>query len=270
MRYSAPELVEIFRETMAALERDEELARETCRVRGQSRLFLDDYRALNAEKRGGAAPVEVIGDTTFHCAQGFARQGKHVAVLNFANPYNPGGGVRAGAAAQEECLCRCSNLYPALTVPYFRRHYYKWNERSAGKMGSDRIIFSPGVTVFKEDESYAPLAEPFRADVMTCAAPYLAETPFARIGMEKYCECMRRRIANIIEVAKDAQADVLVLGAFGCGAFANPAETVAKLFYEQLIEQGKAAFFEKVVFAIKRSEADENLRIFEEAFSGQN
>ena len=268
MPYSTLELIEIFRDTQAALERDEILAQESCRLRAESRLFLDEYRALYAEKRGTAA-VEVVGDTTFHCAKDFARAGKHVAVLNFANPYQPGGGVRAGSAAQEECLCRASNLYAALTVPYFHRHYYKWNERSAGRMGSDRIIFSPGVTVFKEDESYAPLDTPFRADVITCAAPYLAETSFAKIGMDKYCETMRRRIANIIETAKSAQADVLVLGAFGCGAFANPPETVAKLFYEQLIEQDKAAFFERVVFAIKKSGADENLRIFRDVFAAQ-
>lgn len=225
MPYSTLELIEIFRDTQAALERDEILAQESCRLRAESRLFLDEYRALYAEKRG--------------------------------------------SAAQEECLCRASNLYAALTVPYFHRHYYKWNERSAGKMGSDRIIFSPGVTVFKEDESYAPLDKPFRADVITCAAPYLAETSFAKIGMDKYCETMRRRIANIIEVAKSAQADVLVLGASGCGAFANPPETVAKLFYEQLIEQDKAAFFERVVFAIKKSGSDENLCIFRDVFAAR-
>ena len=37
-----------------------------------------------------------------------------IAVLNFANPVEPGGGVSWGAMAQEECLYRSSNLYPCL------------------------------------------------------------------------------------------------------------------------------------------------------------
>lgn len=44
-----------------------------------------------------------------------------MAVLNFANPYQPGGGVRAVAPAQEECLFRCSKLHAALTVPCFHQ-----------------------------------------------------------------------------------------------------------------------------------------------------
>ncbi len=39
---------------------------------------------------------------------------ERVLVLNFANPVNPGGGVRRGARAQEEDLCRKSSLLLAL------------------------------------------------------------------------------------------------------------------------------------------------------------
>ena len=39
---------------------------------------------------------------------------KPILVLNLANPVNPGGGVRRGAKAQEEDLCRKSSLLVSL------------------------------------------------------------------------------------------------------------------------------------------------------------
>ena len=39
---------------------------------------------------------------------------EEILVLNFANPVNPGGGVRRGARAQEEDLCRKSSLLLSL------------------------------------------------------------------------------------------------------------------------------------------------------------
>ena len=48
---------------------------------------------------------------------------KKCLVLNFANPYHPGGGVRRGAKAQEEDLCRCSTLLPSLELEEARAYY---------------------------------------------------------------------------------------------------------------------------------------------------
>ena len=46
------------------------------------------------------------------------------AVLNFALPSNPGGGVVNGSSAQEECLCRCSTLYYNLTEDFLWKKFY--------------------------------------------------------------------------------------------------------------------------------------------------
>ena len=52
--------------------------------------------------------ISVINSDTVSAALDFSLLGK-TALLNMASYKRPGGGVRNGARAQEECLFRCSN-----------------------------------------------------------------------------------------------------------------------------------------------------------------
>ena len=60
--------------------------------------------------------VIVSGKRSLEAAETYAKQGKKVCVLNFASATNPGGGVVNGSSAQEECICRCTMLYPCLNA----------------------------------------------------------------------------------------------------------------------------------------------------------
>ena len=62
------------------------------------------------------AEVIVSGKRSLETAEVYAKQGKKVCVLNFASATNPGGGVVNGSSAQEECICRCTTLYPCLNT----------------------------------------------------------------------------------------------------------------------------------------------------------
>ncbi len=246
-------LQQCFLDTQRMIREDAGLRRSTERMQAGTLLFLPGYCAVCPAVKSAVPVISVTEDTTFHCAQSFLQGNDRVAVLNFANAYSPGGGVKNGAMAQEECLCRSSNLYLSLTVPYIIRNYYNWNSSNTGDMGTDTVIYSPGVTVFKTDDDLPQLlGSPFRTDVLTCAAPYYDPLRKKPVSPEKLTDVFRSRIANILEVAAAMDVDVLVLGAFGCGAFNNPPELVAEAFRHCLVDQGRGRFFRKVVFAIKK------------------
>lgn len=177
---------------------------------------------------------------------------KGVLVLNLANPVNPGGGVRRGARAQEEDLCRRSSLLASLEGPRAAA-YYEYNRSLRTYMGSDALIIHPRVEIIK-DEDGSPLPRTEVVAVMTCAAPMLTN------GMEgmtqgQYERLLYRRVDGMLRTAAFLGYGYLVLGAFGCGAFHNDARVVSDVFYRVLEEPGPGGIrvkdaFRRVDFAV--------------------
>lgn len=144
----------------------------------------------------------------------FEEKGK-VCVLNFADDWEPGGLVWEGIDTQEECLCRCSNLY--LSLVEHKKDYYA----AAGG-----IIYSKDVVFFKDWEY--KLVDPVRVDVITCAAPVAGSWKDERI--------VKKKMEAIVELAKINGCDVLILGRWGCGAFGNDWKLFRRLWGEVLGE----------------------------------
>ena len=262
------ELKASFQDTQRRIKEDPVLAERTAAAQAGTLLYLADYRAISPRIKAETPDIRVADDTTFHCAQAYAADGCRTAVLNFANAYSPGGGVANGVMAQEECLCRSSNLYSALTIPYLLKNYYKWNARNTGDMGTDAVIYSPGVTVFKTDDPVPRDMEPwFQVDVLTSAAPYIDPDKKKPVTEDKLRAVLTGRIRNILEVAAAQDTDVLILGAFGCGAFHNPPALVAELFRDWLVGHGYGRYFERVLFAIPDRPGNSNFEVFKNAFS---
>ena len=170
---------------------------------------------------------------------------KPVLVLNLANPFTPGGGVRSGARAQEEDLCRKSSLLLSLESPEAER-YYGYNLSLDTLMSSDAVMIHPQVEIIK-DENGGLLPETVIVAVMTCAAPILREGTEG-LDREAYEKLMYQRITGMLKVAAYRGYRYLVLGAFGCGAFMNDAGTVSDLFYKALKEFDFDGMREKDMF----------------------
>lgn len=225
--------------------------------------------------------VVVTSHRTFEAARLLKQEflNSKVAVLNFASATNPGGGVTRGSSAQEECLCRASNLYSQLTLYTPSALFYRPNIEAKNPLHDDKIIYTPEIVVFKtDDKSYTLLPENewYKVDVITCAAPNLREKPnnqFNRdegnsainISKDDLYKLHFSRAQAIVRSAIENKVDVLVLGAFGCGAFKNDPRVVAKAYYDILSIYNQ--FFKKIEFAVYcNSYEDENYKAFKEQF----
>ena len=186
---------------------------------------------------------------------------KKIAVLNFANYMEPGGGFLRGAMAQEECLCHESTLYPVLSAfeeKYYRRH----SEKMDDFLYDDEILFSKDILFIRDDK------EVF-ADVISSAAPCIIEDLKYRDSYyEEYCLLMRKRVDAILVAAnRNRDVDVLILGAFGCGAFGNDPRDVARIFMEAISDLREKNTIKEIVFAIPKVSNNINYSVFKEIIS---
>ena len=267
---------EIFKDTEYLYENNETLKEVVNYSINSQKLILAgdkiEYEATGS--RGGK--VLVSGKRTLEASEAYAKQGKRVCILNFASATNPGGGVVHGSSAQEEAICRCSTLYPCLNTRKMWNEFYMPHRNADNPLYNDDCIFTPDVKVFKSDISFPerlPEAEWWDVDVITCAAPNLRSIPSNRmnpnsgsrkadISYEELRALHTARIQRIFEVAISNGAEVLILGAFGCGAFCNPPELVAEVF-AKLTEKYRDNFdvIEYAVFHTQRETA--NYRAFQ-------
>lgn len=204
-----------------------------------------------------------------------AYKGKKVCVHNFASATNPGGGVTKGSTAQEECLCRCSTLYFNLNVADMWNGFYTPHRDAQDPIHNDDCIYTPEVVVFKSDTAMPkllPEKEWYKVDVITCAAPNLRLKPgnamnvgdgakMAKIGDKALLELHEKRLSRILDIAAAAGDEVVILGAFGCGAFENNPEVVVRAAKNVIGKYKK--HFETIEFAVYCSPRDErNYEIF--------
>lgn len=184
--------------------------------------------------------------------------GYNPAMLNLADLYTPGGLVEYGSGAQEENLCRRSNLilslyqfshariyqYPDLGLVQ-RPEQYPMDERFGG-------VYSGIVTFFRSAESDGSmlLDEPYNIPVISVAA--LSGPRLGADGMmsREDADITLDKMRTIFRIGMLQGHDSLVLSAMGCGAFANPPAHIAKLFHQVIEEDEFRDKFSLIDFAI--------------------
>ena len=133
------------------------------------------------------------------------------------------GGYLRGADAQEECLCR---QMPLLQSQLQRMQY------------SEGQPLQPTDTIFTTTplcrNSAFVLVPPTLVNILSSAMPDLRSTPLIA-GSVEWWRTVRLRIRSVLHAAVDEGVAHVVLGAFGCGAFQNPATQVAHCFCDELL-----------------------------------
>lgn len=254
----AKERIEVFEDTKLLYTNDPRLQKSITGSVTGAMYFPDDCLLFLPPPRiTTPMSVSVSRRRTFEAAmhQLDLDPSSKVAVLNFASGTNPGGGVEHGSPAQEESLCRCSTLYPVLTAcELLGRTYYDRHRRLHDARYTDSCIYTPHITVFKSDTNCPerlPIGKWKQVDVISCAAPNLRAIQSGKgpiITPEELLELHKSRARRIFHVAAIFKVDTLILGAFGCGAFGNPPDIVARAYREILEEFDQ--YIPKVEFAV--------------------
>lgn len=270
--------ISIFRDTSEKMENNPSLKESIKKATDGQEVILEDT-AVECDLSRFSAPAKVFvtRSSSFDAAREYTSN--KVCVLNFASATTPGGGVVKGSSAQEECLCRCSTLYKSLIDPDCFKKFYEPHKNGLSPLHNDDIIYTPNVVIFKED-SYKDLPKEdwVTVDVLTCAAPNLRSNPNNAFNEEstytqvsipdnELYELHVKRARKILQVAAAKGCDTIILGAFGCGAFRNDPQVVAKAYKDTLPAFRHA--FKNIEFAVYcRPSDDTNYRVFEQVIRG--
>lgn len=277
------DLIRVFEDTERMYQTDERLKEAVyCSIEG-TRFYPEGQTPVIPSPRFGKTIVTVTKYRTLETAMFYHRKFPElrIAAHNFASATNPGGGVRKGSRAQEEALCRCTTLLPVLETEENKKRFYEFHSQRHDVRYTDACLYTPEIVGFKSDDelpSLLPEAKWTKVDILTCAAPNLRAIPNNAMnpGRDKAIQMNdndlmalhEHRARHLLSIAAANGADVLILGAFGCGAFQNPPEIVAEVYHNLVPEF--MGHFREIVFAIYCTPRDmKNYNAFAKALGGR-
>jgi len=219
-----------------------------------SEFFRFNFNTLpSVKKLNTPTKIEVFdGDTLEATLKYQHKNNKRYCFLILANAYHPGGGWEHGAKAQEESVCRRSNIWLA-----FDKINYPLDEFGG--------IYGKNVAIFRDtkNNNFKFLNKIHFSNCIFIAA-YSNPPLKSKTELEKeYAIKTKKKIISMLTECLKRGDKNLVLGALGCGAFANPPDHIAKIFKEVLHSDNFKDRFEHVVFAIIDNKYTKNREIFE-------
>ena len=252
--YGGPEAIQrrrVLRETIAAFE----TSAPPDRFHRLAQANLARWGATASASDAGSRLDVVPGDWGEVTREVTRQYGVCFAVLNMANAYVPGGAYVEGAIAQEENMFRRTDCHFRIradeldeTGERYRGDMTSLLSARAGRVYLDTA--TPRVCIRGAEDREAPdLGYPWLPDDEVFPFYELRAAARDLRGAEQLDEGdARRRIAAQLDTLRSHGIRHAVLGAFGCGAFRNPAPTVARIYREEIAERERD--YSVIVFAI--------------------
>jgi len=209
------------------------------------------------------------GDVTLSLTKEY---GTCFAVLNMANAYVPGGAYVEGTAAQEENMFRRTDCHfhigPQEYDSVSDRYLPEMTELISGQNGIVYLDMNHKRVCIRgsEDRSRSDLGYPWLADDRIFPFYELrAAARDLRDGSPFDPEETRRGISAQFNTLRQHNVKHAVLGAFGCGAFQNPSNQVARIYKGEIARYRKD--FRVIAFAVFHAGyGPDNYEPFKEVF----
>jgi Uncharacterized protein conserved in bacteria (DUF2263) len=242
---------QVLRETIAAFDQSDPFDRYH-RLAMQN---LDRWHTTRSVMESGLRVDVVPGDWGEVTRSLTRTHGVCFAALNMANAYVPGGAYVEGTAAQEENMFRRTDCHFRIGDDEYDsqldRYHPAMTKLLSAEDGSVYLdVQRPRICIRgSEDRSRADLGYPWLPeDEVFPFFELRAAAQDLRDGSAFDPDGTRRRISAQLDTLRNHGIRHVVLGAFGCGAFRNPAHLVAQIYKEEI--GARSEDFAVVTFAI--------------------
>jgi hypothetical protein len=240
-----------------------------------------------------------------------------IDVLNFANKNHVGGGVEEGAPAQEEELCRTSPaLYNSLLLYATPESIGSWTQGQRyaypKQEWTDFLLYTPNVPIIRHDAQYKynkldpaitvsvitaaaddnqktnntfrvnnaseELKTGFRTLISSISKAYITAKTDSEVTWKTF-DTTSKTITNAKPLMNSNKKRILLLGPWGCGAFA-PLDKTARNEYRifvatqfcEVLKQTDLKVYDRIIFTFYepvKGKEDLNLKTFVSVFKGK-
>jgi len=229
-------------DTIARIQRNPQINEDTIAIMHRNVIPNNDRETYHTK-------VYITESDTLDATQfGQMVFGRRFCAMIMGNSYRKGGGYLNGAAAQEESICRRTNLHHC-----FETLQYPINEFGNVYIRNLRIL---------KDVNHLPCEIIGYCDaIIACALQHPTLGRHGNLSNSDF-NITKNKLRAMFYSCLNHGMTHLVLGAFGCGAFGNPPHQIAQIYLELLTSEFLNKF-EVVMFSIIDNRHTHNCEIFQ-------